>query len=63
MEKAFCCISARARDFARFGRLYLDRGRWNGAQLLPAWPAAEKLRLVSDGSAAQRLTDIVVEPR
>ena len=36
MEKAFCCISARARDFARFGRLYLDGGRWNGAQVLPA---------------------------
>ena len=37
-EKAFCCISARARDFARFGRLYLDKGRWNGEQLVPdAW--------------------------
>ena len=36
MEKTFCCISARARDFARFGRLYLDGGRWNGAQVLPA---------------------------
>ena len=36
MEKTFCCISARARDFARFGRLYLDSGRWNGAQVLPA---------------------------
>lgn len=35
-EKAFCCISARARDFARFGRLYLDGGRWNGEQIVPA---------------------------
>lgn len=33
-EKTFCCISARARDFARFGRLYLEGGRWNGAQIL-----------------------------
>lgn len=35
-EKAFCCISARARDFARFGRLFLDNGRVNGAQVVPA---------------------------
>jgi CubicO group peptidase (beta-lactamase class C family) len=36
MEKTFCCISARARDFARFGRLYLANGRWNGEQIVPA---------------------------
>ena len=33
-EKAFCCINARARDFARFGRLYLKEGNWNGKQLV-----------------------------
>ncbi|MEO6435250.1 MAG: serine hydrolase [Tepidisphaeraceae bacterium] len=39
-EKAFCCISARARDFARFGRLYLEGGRWNGERLVPtSWIA------------------------
>lgn len=34
-EKAFCCISARARDFARFGRLYLDAGRLADARIVP----------------------------
>lgn len=37
-EKAFCCLSATARDFARFGTLIRDGGRWNGRQLVPtAW--------------------------
>lgn len=35
LEKTFCCINARARDFAKFGRLYLNHGNWNGQQLLP----------------------------
>ncbi len=36
MEKTFCCLNAKARDFAKFGRLYLHEGNWNGQQLLPA---------------------------
>lgn len=35
MEKAYCCVAASARDFARFGKLYKDKGQWNGKQLLP----------------------------
>lgn len=34
LAKAFCCISSNAKDFARFGKLYKDYGRWNGKQLL-----------------------------
>lgn len=34
--KAFCCLNARARDFAKFGRLYLNDGNWNGQQIVPA---------------------------
>jgi CubicO group peptidase (beta-lactamase class C family) len=34
-EKAFCCLNARARDFARFGLLILNRGNWHGQQLVP----------------------------
>lgn len=33
-EKAYCCISTNARDFARIGQLYLDSGKWNNQQLL-----------------------------
>ena len=32
--KAFCCIASDARDFARFGKLYKQYGKWNGKQLL-----------------------------
>jgi CubicO group peptidase (beta-lactamase class C family) len=36
MEKAFASINATARDFAKFGRLYLHKGNWDGQQLIPA---------------------------
>lgn len=37
-EKAFCCINGRAIDYAKLGRLYLNKGKWNGKQLLSeAW--------------------------
>jgi CubicO group peptidase (beta-lactamase class C family) len=34
LEKTFCCINARARDFAKIGRLYLNNGSWNGKQII-----------------------------
>lgn len=33
-EKAFCCFSATARDYARIGQLMLQNGSWNGKQLI-----------------------------
>lgn len=32
--KAYCCIASNARDFARFGKLYKQFGKWNGGQVL-----------------------------
>lgn len=32
---AFCCFNSNARDFARLGQLYLNKGRWNGEQIIP----------------------------
>lgn len=35
MVKAFCCLNATARDFAKFGRLYLNGGKYKGKQIVP----------------------------
>jgi CubicO group peptidase (beta-lactamase class C family) len=32
--KAYCCFASNARDFARFGKLYKQHGKWNGKQLI-----------------------------
>lgn len=33
-EKTFCCINAQARDHARFGTLYLNKGKWLNQQII-----------------------------
>ncbi len=34
IEKAYCCINSNAKDFARIIKLYLNKGKWDGKQLL-----------------------------
>ena len=34
MEKAYCCFNTNARDFARLGQLILNKGKWNGKQII-----------------------------
>ena len=34
MEKAYCCFASNAKDFARFGKLYKNNGKWNNEVLL-----------------------------
>ena len=39
--KAFCCFNAAALDYAKFGRLLLNKGNWQGKQLFdPKWLAS-----------------------
>lgn len=34
MEKTFCCINAIPKDYAKLGQLLLQKGNWNGKQLI-----------------------------
>jgi CubicO group peptidase (beta-lactamase class C family) len=44
-------LSVTTEDIARFGQLYLQKGRWEGQQLLPAeWVEAATSRQMSNGS-------------
>lgn len=39
--RGFCCLNATARDYAKFGSLYLHKGNWQGQQILPeSWAMA-----------------------
>ena len=42
-EKASCCVYATARDFAKFGQLYLDSGRIDSTQIIPIWYLKESI--------------------
>ena len=37
MEKAFCCFNAKARDIAKIAKLLLQKGKWDGEQIVPEW--------------------------
>jgi hypothetical protein len=45
-------LSVRTEDIARFGQLYLSKGRWNGRQLIPAaWVEEATALQTSNGSS------------
>jgi CubicO group peptidase (beta-lactamase class C family) len=45
-------LSVRTEDIAKFGQLYLQKGRWNGRQLIPAvWVEEATARQTSNGSS------------
>ncbi len=44
LVKAYCCIASNAKDFARFGKLYKNHGKWNGQQLLDSVFVSKSLK-------------------
>lgn len=42
--RAFCCMRSQAEDWLRVGQMILDRGRWQGRQIVPAAWIAEMMR-------------------
>jgi len=52
LEKTFCCLNACARDFAKIGRLYKNKGNWNGKQIVSQqWVETSTKLDTSEGSA------------
>lgn len=51
-DLTFCCMGATALDYAKFGRLYLNNGRWNGKQIIPIdWCQKSIVRDTTEGSS------------
>lgn len=53
LEKTFCCLNPRARDFAKIGRLYKNKGRWNEKQIVSqTWIEESTKSDTTNGSVA-----------
>lgn len=44
LVKAYCCIASNAKDFARYGKLFKDHGKWNGKQILDSSFVAKSVK-------------------
>jgi CubicO group peptidase (beta-lactamase class C family) len=58
-EKAYCCVNSNARDFAKFGKLYLDSGRINNKQIIPLEYVLNSIKpsYMPDGDLDMKKTD------
>ncbi|MCR9182324.1 MAG: beta-lactamase family protein [Flavobacteriaceae bacterium] len=50
MVKSYCCFASNARDFARFGKLYKDHGKWQKQQLLDSAFVAKSIKPRFEGA-------------
>jgi len=44
LVKAYCCIASNAKDFARYGKLFKNHGKWNGKQILDSAFVAKSVK-------------------
>lgn len=44
VEKASCCLNSNAKDFARLGSLYLNKGNWKGVQIIDTGYIAKSIQ-------------------
>lgn len=51
--KAFCCLNATPLDFAKFGRLYLLNGQWDGKEVIPRRWVEESISITNDSRDSQ----------
>lgn len=50
--KVFCCLDATARDFARLGRVWMNKGKYKDQNIIPeAWMETVQQPLISEGAA------------
>ncbi len=51
--KANCCLNGRSIDYAKFGRLYLNKGNWNGKQIVPQKWVERSTSITNDSRDSQ----------
>ncbi|MCD4731203.1 MAG: beta-lactamase family protein [Bacteroidales bacterium] len=51
--KSNCCLNGQAVDFAKFGRLYLNKGNWEGNQVVPEKWVDKSTSIINDSRDSQ----------
>ncbi len=51
--KANCCLNGRSIDYAKFGRLYLNKGKWEGKQIVPREWVERSTSIINDSRDSQ----------